>query len=187
MSTITHMISELTEAEAQVVAMDADAERARILASAARPATKREVAARAENLRTQLAAFRLNAVADYNEQIQTVYLATEALDDAQLALANAAITARDARKKLEAIRHTIEQSYNLQHARDMRDDNAMAGDDRAAAHAAVQAAQAAVNKVMSELPPTPATLASRLGSSAIGVSLEQRRRREAIKLTNASV
>ena len=47
MSTISSLITDLTAAETEVARMDDDAERARILASAAKPATRKQVAAKA--------------------------------------------------------------------------------------------------------------------------------------------
>jgi hypothetical protein len=176
MSTTT-LITELAEAESQVSRMDADAATAEALKNAARPATRKEVAARAANLRTRLEAERLAAVEAYALHINTTWLATEAVAAAHHALAEAAREAAQARRNLNRLRVAIEDAHGVSLTREAFNEIQSDANRRAA-----QAARDAAAQAMADLPPVPATFAARFSSRVPDVAAGVRRDAEAIKL-----
>jgi hypothetical protein len=177
--TTASILDQLAEAESQVATMDANAERAKALAAAARPATRKEVAARAAELRTQVEAARLVALDDLGQATTECYLLTEAADDAFVNYANACLAAFRSRRAIDKARHAVEAAYGLEAAREAYNAN-MSEANRLA----LREAQAACNAVLDDPTlRTPATLGQKWSSNAPGVALAYKNHLAHTKLT----
>ena len=156
---VSTIIDRLAEAESAIAQADADAARERALKSAAKPATRAELKARADAARTAILARRSLAIESYAQKVNDVYLHTEQVADAHTQLATASEAAFRARRDLAKIRATIEDTFGVATARN-RYNEATTPDNRDA----LFNAQAKANDAMRDLPEIPVPFGHRFAS-----------------------
>lgn len=156
---IPDLLQRLDAADAAVAEADERARIAKELATAAKPATRKQLAATAAALRTQVLEARAAAVERYELLCVDVQVATDEAEDALRAYAEARVTAHRLRQDLIVAHTAVAAGASLDIER-LRAERAADPENRDKLHA-LRAAQAAAEAATADLQPFPRTLAAR--------------------------